>query len=139
MLTPRWHLRFDNFAQAFGGLAEAVELWTRGDLNDLAKAGMIQRFEYTWELAWKVMRDYLADAGNPVSVPSAMNVIRAAFAINLIEDGDAWVAMAKARNVMAHEYDPAAFEVTVVNIASRFFPLIADLRAKLETERALGN
>lgn len=132
-------MRFDNFARAFGGLAEAVDLFAQGQLNDLAKAGLIQRFEYTWELAWKVMRDYLADGGNPVSIPSALNVIRAAFAVNLLEDGDAWVDMVKARNVMAHEYDPAAFEATVISITHRFFPLLADLKTRLEAERAAGN
>ena len=139
MDKPRWHFRFENFERAFGGLAEAVELHARGELNDLAQAGLIQRFEYTWELAWKVLRDYLTDAGNPLAIPSAINVIRAAFEINLIDDGDAWVAMLKARNVMSHEYDIDAFEATVVNIAAQFFPMLAAVKTKLEGERATGN
>ena len=139
MDKPRWHYRFENFERAFGGLAEAVARQQRGELDDLAQAGLIQRFEYSWELAWKVLRDYLADVGNPLPVPSPINVIRAAFEINLIDDGDAWVVMMKARNAMAHEYDGAAAVKTVNDICADYFVLLTAVKGKLEAERAAGN
>ncbi len=135
----RWHFRFENFERAFSGLAEAVKRQTNGELDDLSQAGLIQRFEYTWELARKVLRDYLTDAGNPIAIPSAINLIRAAFEVNLIDDGDAWVAMLKARNVMAHEYDMDAFRQTVADIQTSYFPLIAKVKSKLDAELAAGN
>lgn len=85
------------------------------------------------------MRDYLASSGAPLDVPSPINVVRAAFQINLITDGDAWVAAMKARNMMAHEYDCAAFEKTVSDIQNRYLPLLDALKLRLEAERAAGN
>ncbi len=111
----------------------------RDDYSDLEKAGTVQRFEICWELAWKSMRDYLRDVGNPVAVASPINVIRAAFQINLVDDGDAWVQAMKARNKMAHEYDCVAFEATVVDVRDIYLPLLQSLRTKLETERVAGN
>ena len=139
MNKPRWHFRFENFERALGGLAEAVARQQSGELDDLAQAGLIQRFEYSWELAWKVLRDYLADAGNPLPVPSPINVIRAAFEINLIDNGDAWVVMMKARNAMAHEYDCDAARKTVKDICAEYFVLLTAVKSKLEAERAAGN
>jgi nucleotidyltransferase substrate binding protein (TIGR01987 family) len=136
MDTPRWHFRFHNFCAALSLLDAAAGQMNRQQLSDLEKAGMVQRFEVTWELAWKTLRDYLADAGSPLDIPSPINAIRAAFQINLIADGDAWVAAMKARNVMAHEYDCTAFERTVIDIRDRFLPLLLALKEKLETERA---
>ena len=85
------------------------------------------------------MRDYLADNGNAVSVPSATNVIRAAFQVNLIEDGDAWIAAMKARNEMSHEYNSEAFERIVVAIKDVYLPLLINVGQKLNDERTAGN
>lgn len=85
------------------------------------------------------MRDYLRDAGNPVEVPTAINVIRAAFQLNLITDGDCWVEAMKARNKMAHEYDPLAFQAVVVDVRDIYLPLLQGLKTRLEAERDAGN
>jgi nucleotidyltransferase substrate binding protein (TIGR01987 family) len=90
-------------------------------------------------LAWKTLRDYLADNGNAVPVPSATNVIRASFQVNLIDDGDAWIAAMKARNEMSHEYNAASFERIVVEIRDVYLPLLNDVGQKLDDERAAGN
>jgi nucleotidyltransferase substrate binding protein (TIGR01987 family) len=139
METPRWHFRFDNFLSTLELLQDAVDTLAAVGLSDLEKAGTIQRFEICWELAWKSMRDYLTSAGATLDIPSPINVVRAAFQINLIADGDAWVAAMKARNAMAHEYDCDAFEKTIFDIRDRYIPLLNALKAKLEIERATGN
>jgi nucleotidyltransferase substrate binding protein (TIGR01987 family) len=139
METPRWHFRFDNYLSTLSLLQEAVDTLVATGLSDLEKAGTIQRFEICWELAWKSMRDYLSCSGATLDVPSPINVVRASFQINLITDGDAWVAAMKARNVMAHEYDCAAFEKTVFDIRDRYMPLLNALKARLEAEREAGN
>lgn len=139
METPRWHFRFDNFLSTISLLQAAVDKLATTGLSDLEKAGTIQRFEICWELAWKSMRDYLANSGAALDIPSPINVVRAAFQINLIADGDAWVAAMKARNLMAHEYDCDAFENTVFDIRDRYLPLLLALREKLEAERVAGN
>ena len=139
MDTPRWHFRFDNFRDALAKLSEAVARLSRGELSELEREGTVQRFEYTWELAWKTLRDYLADSGNAVNVPSAANVIRAAFQVNLIEDGDAWIMAMKARNEMSHEYNSDAFERIVVEIKDKYLPLLISVGQKLNDEYATGN
>jgi nucleotidyltransferase substrate binding protein (TIGR01987 family) len=139
MDTPRWHFRFDNFLSTLALLQETLDLSKRQKLSDLENAGLIQRFEICWELGWKTLRDYLSDTGKPLNIPSAINVIRAAFEINLIDDGDLWVEAMKARNQMAHEYDCDAFEKTVRDIQTKYYPLLTAVRAKLEAERATGN
>ena len=139
MDTPRWHFRFDNFRDALAKLSEAVAKLSAGGLSELEREGTVQRFEYTWELAWKTLRDYLADNGNAVNVPSAANVIRAAFQVNLIDDGDAWIAAMKARNEMSHEYSRESFERIVVEIKDVYLPLLINVGQKLNDERAAGN
>ena len=139
METPRWHFRFDNFLSTLKLLHEAVDRMSTIGLSELEKAGTIQRFEICWELAWKTMRDYLVSSGTALDIPSSINVVRAAFHINLIADGDAWVAAMKARNVMAHEYDCGAFEKTVADIRDRYLPLLVALKERLEAEREAGN
>lgn len=139
MDVPRWHYRFDNFAGAFALLAEAVSRLEQGDLSQLEREGTIQRFEYTWELAWKTLRDFLTHSGVQFRAITPANVIRTAFEAGLIADGDAWIGAMKARNQMSHEYDRAAFERIVVEIKDRYFPLIAALKTTLEAERDAGN
>jgi nucleotidyltransferase substrate binding protein (TIGR01987 family) len=139
MDAPRWHFRFDNFLSTLALLQEAIELSKQQKLSELEKAGLIQRFEICWELGWKTLRDYLSDTGKQLDIPSAINVIRAAFEINLIDDGDAWVEAMRARNQMAHEYNCDAFEKTIRDIDTKYYPLLTSVYAKLEAERAAGN
>jgi nucleotidyltransferase substrate binding protein (TIGR01987 family) len=139
MDIPRWHFRFENFLSTYALLENAVARMENEKLSDLELAGTVQRFEICWELAWKSLRDYLTDTGKTLAIPSAINVIRAAFEINLIEDGDAWVEAMQARNKMSHEYDPAAFEKIVDDIRTKYLPLLTAVKVKLESERAAGN
>lgn len=139
MAPLRWHLRFDNFKSALTLLDEGVAIVASEPSNDLLKAGLIQRFEITWELGWKVIRDYLSDSGAPLAVATPINAIRAGFEAGLIEDGDAWVAAMRARNAMAHEYDAAKYESIFADIAAKFAPLLRALKQRLDQEIAADN
>jgi nucleotidyltransferase substrate binding protein (TIGR01987 family) len=139
MSTPRWHLRFDNYCRTLSLLEEAVAMMGNKDFTDLMKAGTVQRFEICWELGWKCLRDYLHEAGNPVEVPTVVNVIRTAFETNLIADGDAWIRAMKARNTMAHVYDLKAYEATADDVRDHYVLLLRGLRDRLKAERAAGN
>lgn len=139
MTTERWHLRHDNFRRALALLQEAVAAQKIGRLSDLEREGLIQRFEYTWELGWKSLRDFLFATGIEMTSAVPANVIRAAFQAGLIEDGEAWMEARTARNRMAHEYNRAAFEAIVVAIANRYLPLLEALELRLADERRAGN
>ena len=136
MTDQRWHLRFRSFCTVLAQLEEAAELSHSRALSDLERAGMVQLFELSWELGWKVVRDYLSDAGMPLDIPSPINAIRGGMAANLVADGDGWVEAMKARNRMAHEYDRVTFERLETDIAGRYLPLLAALRQRLEPECA---
>ena len=86
----RWQYRFRNFSRAYSLLSEALE---RGvdDLNDLEKEGVIQRFEYTFELAWNTLKDRLEYDGVVMESVTPRNVIRTATATGLVADGQTWI------------------------------------------------
>jgi nucleotidyltransferase substrate binding protein (TIGR01987 family) len=87
---PRWVYRFENFKKAFLKLEEAVNLSGQKELSDLEKEGVIQRFEFTFEIFWKLLKDYLQHEGISLETSTPRNVIREAFKAGLISDGDGW-------------------------------------------------
>lgn len=115
---PRWILRLDNYARACIRLREAVDLFQQRTLSDLEREGLVQRFEYTWEVGWKLLRGYLDFSGVVLTTITPGAVIRAAFAANLIGDGDLWMAPLDARNGIAHTYDQATFMIRRRSIVS---------------------
>lgn len=84
----RWKQRFQNFEKAFIFLKKGVEL---GKYDDLQRAGLVQSFEFTFELAWKTLKDYLEKQG--LEVPYPREVIKSAFSTHLIVDGSLWIEM----------------------------------------------
>src|ERR1035437_10553432 len=97
----RWKQRFNNYLKALQTLAEAVELAQQRPLTKLEQQGLIQGFEFTHELAWNVLKDYL-DAQGFVGLIGSRNATRQAFKEALIQDGEAWMDMIKARNLTSH-------------------------------------
>lgn len=136
-MANRWQLRLDNLRSAERLLHEGIELLREGSLNELAQAGLIQRFEFTWELAWKTLRDFIFASGQEIDVPSPINVIRTAFALNLITQADEWIEAMRLRNALSHEYDAARATAALGVIADKYAPLIAQLveRLSIEAER----
>ncbi len=116
-----------------------MEQMANTGLSDLEQAGAIQRFEFCWELAWKSIRDYLADAGAHTEVPTPINVIRSAMQVGLISDGDGWVCAMQTRNMLSHEYDAARAAASLQKIATEFLPLFTALCKMLEEQRAKGS
>lgn len=128
---PRWHYRFANYRRAFLLLREALD---KEELTQLEREGTIQRFEYTMELAWQVMKDYL-EAQNvvfPQTTPRA--VIRAAFEARLIGDGEAWMDALDDRNKMSHTYSFERFEEVLERVRRRYLQAMDDLHVLLFDE-----
>ncbi|HWQ77028.1 MAG TPA: nucleotidyltransferase substrate binding protein, partial [Syntrophomonas sp.] len=100
----RWLQRFDNYQKALNQLKEAVDLMKTRDLTNLEKQGMIQAFEYTHELAWKTLSDFLKSRGN-TEIYGSKDATREAFQLGLIEDGELWMKMIQSRNLTSHVYD----------------------------------
>ena len=128
---PRWLYRFDNYKRAFGLLREAMEIVEEREVSQLEKEGIIQRFEYTWELAWKVLRDYLTYQGVVIDTATPRATIRAAFAANVITNGEVWMETLDARNKMSHTYDFKTFEKIIAAIQSDYLALFDQLHETL--------
>lgn len=129
----RWQYRFRNFARAFTLLREALE----GDveaLSQLEREGVIQRFEYTFELAWNLLKDWLEYDGIVLPTVTPRHVIRQAFQARLIQDGDVWIDMLTDRNLMSHTYDFAKFEVVIRKIQRQYLAILGELYERLSLE-----
>ena len=132
----RWQYRFRNYMRALALLREAIELKNEANnagrtFSDLEREGTIQRFEYTWELAWNVIKDYLQNEGVALLEITPKSVIRAAFAANVITDGETWMRSLDARNKMSHTYDFEESEEVIRQIEEDFLPALEDLHAYL--------
>lgn len=120
----RWKQRFSNCLKALQTLAEAVELARQRELSKLEQQGLIQGFEFTHELAWNVLKDYLEEQGF-VDIIGSKNASRQAFKNALITDGQAWMDMIKARNLTSHTYNTEIAAGIASDILARFYPAFA--------------
>ncbi len=93
-------------------------------LSALEKEGMIQRFEYALELAWKTLKDYLEYQGQLIDPVTPRNVIKTAFAARIISDGAVWIDMLNHRNLLSHTYDAKTFENVSIAIDEKYFPVL---------------
>lgn len=126
----RWKQRFQNFEKAYLQLKQAVELFP--DLSDLEKEGLIQRFKYTFELAWKTLKDYLESREVPVKFPR--DTIKQAFQYSLIKDGDLWMDMLEKRNLIAHTYNEENFKLAVETITGSYYAALQQVFADLKEQ-----
>lgn len=129
----RWKQRFQNFDRAFVLLRQAMEAGP-GALNQLEKEGVIQRFEYCFELAWKTLKDYLEESGFVFATLTPRQVLKEGFAAKIIADGQVWIDMLDHRNLLSHTYDQANFERAVEAIDARYLPAIDQLHEFLQQE-----
>jgi nucleotidyltransferase substrate binding protein (TIGR01987 family) len=100
----RWRQRFQNFKKAFSQLAGAAALAQQRPLSELEQQGLIQAFEFTHELAWNTLKDFLVERG-AANLFGSKDATRQAFAAGLIENGEEWMAMIQSRNRTTHTYD----------------------------------
>ena len=129
----RWRQRFENFDRALGLLREALADGQE-NLSPLEQEGATQRLEYTLELAWKCMKDYLEDSGVTISPATPRQVIKEAFVAKIITDGQTWIDMLNHRNLLSHTYDFAVFEEAIRATADRYLPTLQSLHQFLSKE-----
>ena len=134
--TPRWRYRFANYRRAVALLREAMDTRRKSGLNRLETEGAIQRFEFTMELAWNVMKDCLEHDGVVFDQVTPRAVFRKAYEANLTEHGEVWMDALDARNKMSHTYDALAIEQVVEDIDTRYLAAMEDLRRFLTAKEA---
>jgi len=130
MTDIRWLQRFHHFDQALSQLREAVELSRARPLSRLESQGVIQAFEFTHELAWNTLKDFLEGRGVS-GLYGSKDATRAAFKAGLIEHGEAWMDMVKSRNLTTHTYNENTATSILAAILGPYFAEFEALRDRL--------
>jgi nucleotidyltransferase substrate binding protein (TIGR01987 family) len=125
----RWKQRLENFEKALSQLAKFIN---KGELNELEEQGLIQCFEYTHELAWNVMKDFLTLEGIQ-NIIGSRSAAREAFNKGLIEEGQIWMDMIDSRNESVHTYNVETADKIVHKIKEVYFTEIMNFNNKMKT------
>ena len=139
----RWEQRFSNFKKAFHKLSQAVDYTKNHEevensgfvLGEIIKEGLIQRFQYTHELAWNVMKDYAEYQGN-FQIKGSRDSTREGFKMDIISDGEIWMSMIKSRNDTSHTYNEETAEDIYNKIISEYYPAFVQFVQTMEKLRS---
>lgn len=115
----RWKQRFENFEKAFLFFEKAVE---KASYTPIEIGGLVQAFEFTFELGWKTVKDYLEEQGIVARFPR--KAIKEGFNTQIIEDGHSWLHMLEKRNELSHTYNEDVAKNAVEIIKYRYYPAI---------------
>jgi len=128
----RWEQRFSNYQKALDQLQKFID---KGDLSILEKQGLVKAFEYTFELAWTTLKDFLEYNGQ-TDIFGSRDTIRKSFGLSLISDGEKWMDMLMSRNKTSHTYNEETANEICLAVINDYYPLFKQLRVKLEKLRA---
>lgn len=124
----RWIQRFNNFSKALRQLTKFIE---KGELNELEEQGLIQSFEYNYELAWNTIKDFY-EYQVETDIQGSRDAFRLAFKRGLIEDGETWMKMIKSRNQTAHTYNEETAQEIISDVVNHFYRAFLNLEKKLK-------
>lgn len=119
----RWKQRFQNFERSLKYLEQALNI---SNPDIIQKAGLIQFFEMSFELAWNVIKDYLEEQGF-IEIKSPRSALKKAFETGLILDGHSWMQLLDDRNITSHAYDEATVDMIERLIHQKYYPLLKQL------------
>ncbi|MCA1915792.1 nucleotidyltransferase substrate binding protein [Methanospirillum hungatei] len=126
----RYKHRLQNYNRVLLMVREGVLSYTSRPLSNMEKQGFIKYFEFTYELAWNLMRDYALYQGHQ-EIRGSRDAIRLALSMDLISDGETWMDMLESRNITSHTYDENTAEEIMQKIAFRYFPAMAAFQEKM--------
>ncbi len=132
----RWQQRFQNFDRAYLLLRSALETRPMEKLSDLEQEGVVQRFEYTYELAWKTMKDYLEESGVNISPVTPRQVIKEAYAAKILDSGQVWIDMMLHRNIPSHTYDFSRFKEVLRAVVDHYLDAFSALHGWLTARQS---
>ena len=131
MHDVRWIQRLDHYEKALAQLSEAVDIAQSRALSNLEKQGLIQAFEFTHELAWNLLKDYIEHTGGQKLIGSK-DTSREAFQKNLIADGDTWMSMIASRNLSSHTYNIDTANSIEDKVIKSYHRSFVELRSKMK-------
>ena len=119
-------MKRDNYLRAVQRLGEALDEYAANP-TDTVRDGVIQRFEFTFELAWKSLKEYMLDQGSTAPLQFPKQVLREAYAAGLIDDDRLWVDMLEARNSTSHIYDDRQAAAVMSDIQQHYLQTLLAL------------
>jgi len=128
----RWQQRHDNFRKA---LAQLTAACVKEKYSDLERAGLVQVFEFTFELAWKTLKDLLFYEG--FAAQSPREVLRQAFASEYLDEAETETlldALTK-RNLLSHTYRDGVAQEAERLIKKNYAPALSRLFDTLQAKR----
>lgn len=128
---PKWIDRLSYFKNAITRLSEVIEIYKQRPLNSFENDSLIKRFEFTYEMAWKLMMSYEKENGI-TEIIGSKDVVRKAFAMSLIDNGEAWLEMIDDRNKTSHLYDEEMAVDVIDMIIHTYYPLLVELQGKMD-------
>lgn len=128
----RWQQRFSNFERALKQIKNAAHLANERTLSELEQQGLIQAFEYTHELAWKTLKDFLEFKGNQ-TIYGSKDATREAFKLGLILNGEVWMDMIKNRNQTSHTYNEETANAIANAILSAYIDEFTAFQSRFNT------
>lgn len=131
----RWIQRFNNYRKALARLGEAVELAEERELSDLEQQGLIQGFEFTFDLAWKTLQDFLRENKRPNDNGGPNVIINQSLEDGIIKGEEQWKAMKKSRDLTSHSYDEVTADDIAENILDTYYNLFIQLETRLQLEK----
>lgn len=126
----RWQQRFSNYQRALARLSQAVELSEERPLSELEQQGLIQAFEFTHELAWNCLKDFLVYQGEQ-NIMGSRDATRKAFSVGLISDGDIWMEMIASRNRSSHTYNKETADLIANAVTASYARCFVALEQRL--------
>lgn len=130
-ITPKWLNRLDTFKNAIRRLAEVIDLSNERKLNQFEYDSLIKRFEFSFEMAWKLMMSYERDNGVD-ELRGSKDVVRQAYRMSIITNGEAWLEMIDDRNKTSHLYDEDMASDVIDEIIHTYYPLFIELQNKMD-------
>ncbi len=131
-IDTRWKQRFEHFLGALRQLKNAKDLRKERGFTELELQGAIQAFEVTQELSWKVMKDFLESQGK-TDLFGSKTVVREAFNVGLISNGDQWLKTIESRNKTSHIYDEKEILMVLEIIFNEYLSIFVEFEIKMKT------
>ena len=132
----RWLQRLDNFKRSMLQLEQAVILSKQRALSDLEQQGLIQAFEYNYELAWNVIKDFYSYQGDTEDIQGSRDAFRIAFNRGLVAEGQLWMDMIKSRQHTVHSYNKTTADEIALEVIQRYYPALMALKQQLTDKAA---
>jgi nucleotidyltransferase substrate binding protein (TIGR01987 family) len=128
----RWIQRFNSYKKAFAALERSVTAAQEKKLNEMEEQGLVQSFEFTFELAWKLLKDYLESKGFK-DFHGSKDTFKLAFQEGLISDGELWMEMLDNRNRSSHTYEESIARQIISLVLSKYFFKFKELSEKMNS------